>query len=144
MLTTMWISYYDSSVGEESAGDSGLISGSGRFTGEGIGYPLQYSGLEDSMDCVVHGVAKSQKTTEQLLLSYICGLPPTPILPLEVTAEHRALPLAASTSYLTHGSVRTSVPLSVCPPSPSPAAASQLSASASILALQTGSSVPFV
>ena len=27
---------------------------------EGKGYPLQYSGLENSMDCIVHGVAKSQ------------------------------------------------------------------------------------
>ena len=52
----------DSSVGKESicnAGDSCLIPGLGKFNGEGIGYPLQYSGLENSMDCVVHGVAKS-------------------------------------------------------------------------------------
>ena len=34
--------------------------GLGRFPGEGKGYPLQYSGLENSMDCIVHGVAKSQ------------------------------------------------------------------------------------
>ena len=33
---------------------------SGRSTGEGIGYPLEYSGLENSMDCIVHGVAKSR------------------------------------------------------------------------------------
>jgi len=32
----------------------------GRSPGEGNGYPLQYSGLENSMDCIVHGVAKSQ------------------------------------------------------------------------------------
>ena len=31
----------------------------GRFPGEGIGYPLQYSDLENSMDCIVHRVAKS-------------------------------------------------------------------------------------
>jgi len=43
-----------------NAGDSGSISGLGRSTGEGIGYPLQYSGLENSIDCIVHGVAKSQ------------------------------------------------------------------------------------
>ena len=52
----------DSSVGKESAcnaGNPGSIPGSGRSTGEGIGYPLQYSGLENSMDCLVHGVAKS-------------------------------------------------------------------------------------
>ena len=42
------------------AGDMGLIPGLGRSPGEGKGYPLQYSGMENSMDCVVHGVAKSQ------------------------------------------------------------------------------------
>ena len=52
----------DSSVGKESAcyaGDPGLIPGSGRSTVEGIGYPLQYSGLENSMDCIVHEFANS-------------------------------------------------------------------------------------
>ena len=51
------------SAGKEStcnAGDLGWILGLGRFPGEGKGYPLQYSGLENSMDCVVHGIAKSQ------------------------------------------------------------------------------------
>ena len=43
-----------------SAGDPSSIPGSGRSPGEGNGYPLQYSGLENSMDCIVHGVAKSQ------------------------------------------------------------------------------------
>ena len=38
---------------------SGSIPGLGRSCGEGKGYPLQYSGLENSMDCIVHGVAKS-------------------------------------------------------------------------------------
>ena len=48
----------DSSVGKESAcnaGDPGFIPGSGRSPGEGIGYPLQYSGLKNSMNCIVHG-----------------------------------------------------------------------------------------
>ena len=52
-----------SSAGKESAcnaGDPGSIPGLGRSTREGKGYPLQYSGLENSMDCIVHGVAKSQ------------------------------------------------------------------------------------
>ena len=40
-------------------GDLGLIPGLGRSPGEGNGYPLQYSGLENSTDCIVHGVAKS-------------------------------------------------------------------------------------
>ena len=50
------------SAGKEStgnAGDLGLIPGLGRSPGEGKGYPLQYSGQENSMDCIVHGVAKS-------------------------------------------------------------------------------------
>ena len=50
-----------SSVGKESAcdaGDPGSIPGLGRSPGEGKGYPLQYSGLENSMDSVVHGVPK--------------------------------------------------------------------------------------
>ena len=52
-----------SSAGKESAcnaGDSGLIPGLGRAPGEGKGYTLQYFGLENSLDCIVHGVPKSQ------------------------------------------------------------------------------------
>ena len=41
------------------AGDMGSIPGLGRSPGEGNGYPLQYSGLENSMDGIIHGVAKS-------------------------------------------------------------------------------------
>ena len=51
------------SVGKEStcnAGDLGSIPGLGRSAGEGNGYPLQYSCLENSMDCIVHGVTKSR------------------------------------------------------------------------------------
>ena len=47
-----------------NAGDLGLIPGLGRSPGEGNGYPLQYSCLENSMDtgawwATVHGIAKS-------------------------------------------------------------------------------------
>ena len=98
-----FLGFPHSSVGKESAcnaGDPGLIPGSGRLTGEGIGYPLQcswaslvaqlvknppamretwvqslgwekapgegkgyvlqYSGLENSMNCIGHGVTKTQ------------------------------------------------------------------------------------
>ena len=51
------------SVGKESAcnaGDLGLIPGSGSSPGEGKGYLLQYSGLENSTACIVHRVAKSR------------------------------------------------------------------------------------
>ena len=57
----------DSLVGKESvcnAGDLGSIPGLGRSPGEGIGYPLQYSYLENSMDCIVHGVTKNQTWSE--------------------------------------------------------------------------------
>ena len=50
-------------VGKEyacNAGDLGSIPGLGRSPGEGKGHPLQYSGLENSMDCIVLGVAMSQ------------------------------------------------------------------------------------
>ena len=56
------LGFPDTSVGNESAcnaGDSGLIPGLGRSVGEGISYPLQYYGLENSMDCIIHGVAES-------------------------------------------------------------------------------------
>ena len=42
-----------------SVGDLGLIPGLGRSPGEGNGCPLQYSGLENSMDFIVHRVTKS-------------------------------------------------------------------------------------
>ena len=42
------------------AGDLGSIPGLGRSPEEGNGYPLWYSGLENSTDCIVHGVTKSR------------------------------------------------------------------------------------
>ena len=61
-------SFPGGSAGKESAcnvGDLGLIPGLGRSPGEGNRYPLQYSGLEKSMDrgdwgAIIHGVTKSQ------------------------------------------------------------------------------------
>ena len=52
----------DGSDSKESAcnvGDLGSIPGLRRSPGEGNGYPFQYSGLGNSMHCIVHGVAKS-------------------------------------------------------------------------------------
>ena len=49
------------SAGKESTcyvGDLGSVPGLGRSLGEGNGYPLQYSGLENSLDSIVHGVAE--------------------------------------------------------------------------------------
>ena len=66
------------SAGKESdcdTGDLGSIPGLGRSPGKGKGYPLQYFGLESSMDCTVHGVAELN-VTELLSLSlmYTCGM----------------------------------------------------------------------
>ena len=47
-------------------GDLGLIPGLGRSPGGGKGYPFQHSGLENSMDCIVHGVANSQTQLSNL------------------------------------------------------------------------------
>ena len=53
---------FTGSAGKESAckaGDLGSIPRLGRSPGGGKGYPLQHSGLENSVDCIVHGVSKS-------------------------------------------------------------------------------------
>ena len=64
------------SAGKEStcnAGDLGLIPGLGRSPGEGKGYPHQYSCLENSMDCIVHGIAKSQIQLSDFFISWHNG-----------------------------------------------------------------------
>ena len=61
--TPVFLGFPHASAGKESAcnaGDLGLIPGLGRSPGEEKGYPIQDSDLENSMDCMVHGVAKSQ------------------------------------------------------------------------------------
>ena len=58
----MWVLFPGGSAGKESTcnvGDLGLIPGLGRSPGKGKDYPLQYSGLENFMDRIVHGVTKS-------------------------------------------------------------------------------------
>ena len=61
--TTVFLGFPCGSAGKEStcnAEDLGSIPGLERFPGEGKGYPLQYSGLENSMNYIVHEVTKSQ------------------------------------------------------------------------------------
>ena len=61
--TPVFLGFPGGSAGKEptcNVGDLGLIFGLGRSPGGGNSYPLPYSGLESSMDCIVHGVAKSQ------------------------------------------------------------------------------------
>ena len=60
--TPVFLGFSGGSVGKESTcnvGDMDSIPGLGRFPGEGKGCPLQYSGLENSVDYTVHGAAKS-------------------------------------------------------------------------------------
>ena len=68
LLSPVLLGFPGGSAGTESAcnvGDLGLIPGLGRCPEEAKGYPLHYSGLENSMDCRVHGVAELD-TTQQL------------------------------------------------------------------------------
>ena len=65
------------SAGKESthnAGDLGSIPGLGRSSGEGKGYPLQYSGLENSMNCIVRGVAKSRIRLSDFHNNVVCTI----------------------------------------------------------------------
>ena len=70
--TAVFLGFPCGSGGKESscnAGDLDSIPGLGRSPGEGKGYPLQYSDLENSMDCIVYGVTKIlSDTPEQLSL----------------------------------------------------------------------------
>ena len=63
--TPVFLGFPGGSAGKESTcnvEDLGSIPGLGKSPGEGKGYPLQHSGLENSMDCIVHGVAESDMT----------------------------------------------------------------------------------
>ena len=67
------------SAGEKSAcnaGDLGLIPGLGRAPEEGKGYPLLYSGLENSMDSIVHRVTKSQVQLSDFHFLYTLNIIP--------------------------------------------------------------------
>ena len=81
-----------SSAGKESAcsvGDLGSVPGLGRSPGEGKGYPLQNSGLENSMDCTVRGVTESD-TTELFSLSlWVVGVWSTWVLQMILSLEER-------------------------------------------------------
>ena len=71
-VTSAWMSFPSGSAGKESAcnvGDLGSIPGLGRSPGEGKGYPLQYAGLENSMDGLYSPWDRKElDTTEQLSL----------------------------------------------------------------------------
>ena len=58
----------DSKESTCNVGDLGSVSGLGRSPRKGKGYPLQYSGLKNSMDCIVHGFTKSETFTFQVFM----------------------------------------------------------------------------
>ena len=62
----------DSKESTCNVGDLGSIPGLGRSPGEGKSYTLQCSGLENSMNCIVHGVAKSRKQLRDFHFTYHC------------------------------------------------------------------------
>ena len=76
--TSVFLGFPGGSAGKESAcsaGDLGSIPGLRRSLGEGKGYPLQCSGLENSMDCIGHGVTKSQtRLSDFHFRDYICSI----------------------------------------------------------------------
>ena len=73
-------------------GDLNSIPGLGRSSGKGKGYPLQYCGLENSTDCIVHGIAKSQTQLNDFHFpSYLPSLLsfPLPSFPLSLFVYSR-------------------------------------------------------
>ena len=66
----------DSKESACKAGDLGSGPGLGRSPGEGKGYSLQYSDLENSMDCIVHGVTKSQTRLSDFPFKGLLCTPP--------------------------------------------------------------------
>ena len=74
--TPLFLGFPCGPAGKESAcsvGDLSSIPGLGRSPGEGKGYPLQYSGLDNSTDCIVHGVAKSQTQLSDFPFTQLSG-----------------------------------------------------------------------
>ena len=60
LSTPVFLSFPCGKESASNAGDLGSIPGLGRSPGEEKCYSLQYSGLKNSMDCIPHGVTKSQ------------------------------------------------------------------------------------
>ena len=141
----------DSSSGKEStcnAGDLGLIPGLGWSPGEGKGYLLQYSGLENSMDCIVRGVAIINCNWRLITLqycggfchmltriSYGCTCVPSSRTPLPLPSPSHPSGLSRCTGfecpvscielglviYFTYGNIHVSMLFSqIIPPSPCP------------------------
>jgi len=86
------------SAGKEpacNAGDLGSIPGFGRSPGEGKGYPLQYSGLENSLDCTVHGVTKSWTWLSNFHFHFLCHI-------IGTRSKSRSHPYTKAKNYRQH------------------------------------------
>ena len=78
MLNVLMKGFPCGSAGKESAhnvGDLDSIPGLGRPPGEGKGHSLQYSGLENSVDCIIHGVPKSRTRLSDFHFHFLMNLP---------------------------------------------------------------------
>ena len=76
--TPVFLGFPCGSTGKESAcneGDWSSIPGLGRYPWRGKGYPLQYSGLENSMDCIVHRLYRKESDTPERLSFSLSVLP---------------------------------------------------------------------
>ena len=74
MTTLLRWGFPSGSAGKESVCNEGVlgsIPGLGRSPEEGKGYPLQYSGLKNSMDCIAHGITKSWKKLSSFHLAWL-------------------------------------------------------------------------
>ena len=98
-------------AGKESAcnaGDLDLIPGLGRSPGEGKGCPLQYSGLENSTDSIVHGVAKSWTRLSHFHFTLLHHVPGTRYLQIDTdiisSLSHLFLTLWSTRSDYNHSS----------------------------------------
>ena len=72
----VFLDFPGGSAGKESAcnaGDLNSTPGLGSSPGEENGYPLQYFGLENSMDCIVHGVRKSRPRLSDFHFTLLCN-----------------------------------------------------------------------
>ena len=77
--TPVFLGFPCGSAGKESAcnaGDLGSIPGLGRSPGQGKDYSLQYSGLENSVGCIAHGVTKSGTQLSDFHFHFSLGDPP--------------------------------------------------------------------
>ena len=95
--TPVFLGFPGGSSGKESAcnvGDLVLIPGLGRSPGEGKSCPLQYSGLENSLDYTVHGGCKESDMPERLSL-----MPPFPPLDINPASCYPHLPILGHLSF---------------------------------------------